>query len=37
MKELIFDKVTDALLMFVERQSSAVQLGLMAVIENGMH
>ncbi len=32
MKELTFDRVTDALFMFVERHRSAVQLGFMAVI-----
>ena len=31
-KELAFDGVTDALFMFVERYSNAVQIGLMAVI-----
>ena len=33
-KELIFDKVTDALFMFVVKQNSAVQIGLMAVIKS---
>ncbi len=32
-KELTFNKVTKALFIFVKRQQSAVQLGLMAVIE----
>ena len=31
-KELIFDSVTDALSMFVERRCNAVQIRLMAVI-----
>ncbi len=32
-KELIFDSVTDALSMFVERRCNAVQIRLMAVIK----
>ena len=31
-KELIFQRVTNSLFMFVERHCNAVQLGLMAVI-----